>query len=588
MRNPRLMKFLISILTLGLLSLGTSIQAADPQDAENSITLEKTVQFQDPQGEEVLVAPGTYTLTAKKESLYLTNNKSKVSVTIEANENSHKAKILTPAAASIPGEEGALANTHVLSLFLPEGQALQAIGTYLGIQSRGIPADTDLSGGTTTITFEKAVHFIAPDGSPVVAEPGTYTAEVAQDWIRLIPGEERHNALLIEAQKGTNETEVEDLVAFSLPGSTEKELDLHHVMLLVPNGQSLEATGSYSGIQPRDIFKHLFRHVKRHVHRAVKHHKRNIRAAAIKKAKAIAKQARKSKAARLRALKIKQVALKAKRAAEHAARVAAAKAKQIAQKAARLAKIQACKMTVGLIKGGKAVAGFMKNLIPSAKSKTKGAQNRFKKDKGFHDQLIAKVTRNLQAHKAKIPELKRVAQFMNRSKNKKKLESIFSASHFCEDSIGSMDKQLKRIGIAPKFAMVRSRGANSEHFYMGYQLTFGIGAGAGLQVGLMGVTDFIGNGGKYWFIGPQAITNASVGVTAEVTFFPKVSLNSFKGWGAGVGISAGPPTKIVSGAVDVMLDEKVKEFQGFGFGPGVGLGVIPIDAAFSYTHSWKY
>lgn len=53
-------------------------------------------------------------------------------------------------------------------------------------------------------------------------------------------------------------------------------------------------------------------------------------------------------------------------------------------------------------------------------------------------------------------------------------------------------------------------------------------------------------------------------------------------------MSADPPSKIVSGAVDVMLNETVKQSQGFGFGPGVGVGVSPVDEAFSYTHSWKY
>jgi hypothetical protein len=151
-----------------------------------------------------------------------------------------------------------------------------------------------------------------------------------------------------------------------------------------------------------------------------------------------------------------------------------------------------------------------------------------------------------------------------------------------------MDRKLIQAGLAPQFAVVRGRGADDAHFYMGYQITLGGGVGVGAQAGLMGVTDFRGNGGKYWFIGPQGILNATVGITAEVVFFPKVSLNSFNGWGSGVGLSGGPPSKVVSGAVDVMLDETVKLFQGFGFGPGVGVGFSPVDGAFSYTHSWKY
>ena len=172
MRHPRLMFMLISVLTFGLLSHGPSVQASVPEDPTNTITLEKTVQFEDTQGEEVLVAPGTYSVAAGKETLELTPNDSSTSVTIEADENSHKAEIPTPTAASIPGQDGPLANTHVVILFLPDGNALQAIGTYPGIQSRGIPAGSEETGSTTTITFEKSVHFIAPGGSPVVAASG--------------------------------------------------------------------------------------------------------------------------------------------------------------------------------------------------------------------------------------------------------------------------------------------------------------------------------------------------------------------------------------------------------------------------------
>ena len=284
------------------------------------------------------MSPGTYVVTAGEETLHLTANDSDTSVTIEADENSHKANILTPTAASIPGQDGPLANTHVVILFLPDGHALQSIGTYPGIQSRGIPPDTDLSGSTTTITFEKAVHFIAPDGSPVVAAPGQYTAEAAQNWIRLIPGEARQNALLVEAQKGTNDTGIEKLVALSLPGSTEKELDLHFVMLLLPTGQTFEATGSYSGIQPRGFFKKTFNKAKRTASRTYKKAQGGARKAASAAKKGTSKAAQKAKQA---AQKAKRAALKAKRAAEHSARVAAAVSVKFAKEVAkRLPKIR--------------------------------------------------------------------------------------------------------------------------------------------------------------------------------------------------------------------------------------------------------
>ena len=439
----------------------------------------------------------------------------------------------------------------------------------LGALNLGTSVQASTTDEPTTIILEDSVHFLAPDGSDLLVEPGTYSVEAAEEWIRLIPGKERHNALLIEAKKQTHDVPMEIPIAMSIPGSTPEELNYHQIQLLLPDGTSLEALGTYDGIRPRGWGW-----------------AKKARAKAQKAARAAAARAKKARN------KARAVALKAKREAERQAKIAAAKSRQLAlkakQEAGRQAKILACKATVGAVKTGKNVASFMQRVIPSAKQRSNNTQNKFKRDAHFRNQLIRQITNNLRAYRQKVPELKKIARYMNNPKNQRKLDAIFSAGNFCSDSIATMDKKLIQMGLAPNFAMVRKRGAQDERFYMGYQISLGGGVGAGLQVGLMGVTDFRGNGGKYWFIGPQGVLNATVGVTAQVAFYPKVSLNSFKGWGAGVGVSAGPPSKVVSGAVDVMLDEKVKEFQGFGFGPGVGVGLSPVDAAFSYTHSWKY
>ncbi|MDH3503810.1 MAG: hypothetical protein OEZ41_04000 [Nitrospirota bacterium] len=432
------------------------------------------------------------------------------------------------------------------------------------------PAQASVPDETTTITLDQTVHFTGTDGSDVVADPGEYSVEPAEEWLRLIPGTERRNALLIEVQKGTHEVKVEIPIVISTPGSEPDELDVHVVQLLNPDGTSMVATGTYSGIQSRGLFD------------AAK------KAAA--RARAAAEAARRAAAAKAKqaAEATRIAALKAKQAAEQAAQAAAAKAREAAAKAAQFAKITACKATVGAMKAGKAVAGFMQQVLPTAKQRRDSAQNQFKNDANYRNQLLSQITNRLQAYQDKVPELKHIALAMNNPQNRGKLDAIFGTDNFCTDSIATMDQKLIQAGLSPQFAVVRGRGADDSHFYMGYQISFGGGVGIGAQVGLMGVTDFRGNGGKYWFIGPQGITNAAVGLTAEVAFFPNVPLSSFDDWGAGVGLSAGPPSKVVSGAVDVMLDETVKQFQGFGFGPGVGFGVSPVDGAFSYTHSWKY
>ena len=82
----------------------------------------------------------------------------------------------------------------------------------------GLPAQASVPDETTTITLDQPVHFLGTDGSDVVANPGKYSVEAAQEWLRLIPGTERRDALLIEAQKGTHEVKVEIPIVLSTPG----------------------------------------------------------------------------------------------------------------------------------------------------------------------------------------------------------------------------------------------------------------------------------------------------------------------------------------------------------------------------------
>ena len=121
----------------------------------------------------------------------------------------------------------------------------------------------------STIQIDKPIHFLAPDGSPMVAPIGTYSVEAAEEWIRLVPGE-RHNAVLVEAKKGKHELDLTEAMALSVMDTGEGNQDLHHVLLLLPDGESLEATGTYSGIRPRGFFDKAVNNVKRQANQAYK------------------------------------------------------------------------------------------------------------------------------------------------------------------------------------------------------------------------------------------------------------------------------------------------------------------------------
>ncbi len=161
-----------------------------------------------------------------------------------------------------------------------------------------LPAQASVPDETITITLNRAVHFIGTDGSDVVANPGDYSVEAAQEWLRLIPGTERRDALLIEAQPGTHDVKVEIPIVISTPGTEPDEADVHVVQFLNPDGTSMVATGTYSGIQSRGL--------------------RDAAQQAAARARAAAEAARQAAAA------------KAQQAAD-AARIAALKAKQAAE-----------------------------------------------------------------------------------------------------------------------------------------------------------------------------------------------------------------------------------------------------------------
>jgi len=127
--------------------------------------------------------------------------------------------------------------------------------------SPGITAQATISNESTTITLEKSVYFTGADGSVAVAEPGEYSVEATQEWLRLTPGTERHAALLVETSRGGHGEEVPEPVAISVPGGEELP-DTHVVSLLLPDGVSIDAIGSYSGIQGRGLFSGIYNYGK--------------------------------------------------------------------------------------------------------------------------------------------------------------------------------------------------------------------------------------------------------------------------------------------------------------------------------------
>ena len=113
-------------------------------------------------------------------------------------------------------------------------------------------AESELSSTTITSTMiqlEQPVHFTAPDGGPVVVEPNDYHVEqTTESHLRLVP-EKGGRPILLAAVTTTHDIEVSK----PFPLLLALNEDARNLVLLLPDGTALDAAGSLSGIQSRDL-----------------------------------------------------------------------------------------------------------------------------------------------------------------------------------------------------------------------------------------------------------------------------------------------------------------------------------------------
>ena len=127
---------LILIVFLGL-HPATALGAPDSQ-ALPEVELDQAVHFHSSHGDDVLVPPGTYQVTATKEGLRLRPHSSSEghtdSMLVQASSSVHELELGTPELLSIVGEDG---NIHHLVYLIPGGEAREAVGSYSEVRTRG-------------------------------------------------------------------------------------------------------------------------------------------------------------------------------------------------------------------------------------------------------------------------------------------------------------------------------------------------------------------------------------------------------------------------------------------------------------------
>ena len=128
---------LILIVCLGLQP--DTVLGAPGSRALPEVELDQAVHFNSSQGDDVLVPPGTYQITAAKEALRLTPHSSPEGntdpVLVQASTSLHELELETPELLSIVGKDG---NAQHLIYLMPGGQAREAVGSYSEVRTRAV------------------------------------------------------------------------------------------------------------------------------------------------------------------------------------------------------------------------------------------------------------------------------------------------------------------------------------------------------------------------------------------------------------------------------------------------------------------
>jgi hypothetical protein len=591
MRFPRMRRS--TVLMIGLAATifwCTGVQASDSLNTQ-TILLEKPVYFTTVIGDQALLQPGTYEIFPLADSLQVSSEDAKPPIQLAITLDTHDQDLLEPVAVSVPGIPGGdSSDRHVLALFLPGGLAYEAEGTYSGIRSRAIDPQSLIT-DPMKIYLEKPVHFVSPEGNGLEVPTGTYTVENAGEGIRLMTPE-NEEGLLLEAQPDKNDGALDTPVALSLPGDAEEEADLHYIVLMAPSGESLQALGTYSGIQQRGLFQNIAKGAKGTVNRA-KSTVNRVGQGAKRATQQIGKGIQQT--GQHAGQFAQKTALEAKKKAEWLARQAAQGA-LIAAKATCKAGLTATRIAaevqariLGPIMGKLAQALQM----DKAQAALRQAINTIKQQQGpaIQQAINAGLT-------------------LADPQNAKAVNQMMDPNLMCEKPAATVqDTFQKMVGAPLRAALNESQNANSSGVRSrGSVASANIGIGGNLakigggELGVSYAFDFVNQ--PHWYLDLAAMvkTNIGGGGGVSIGIFPRVNPDTVGGWflGAGVGFPFPHPklAKVMDAGLDVFFDFPLRfeapfkpkwdltsakffldHFQGFAISVGAGKSASPVDIA---------
>ena len=150
-----------------------------------NVYLDKPVHFLSPDGKDVVVQPGAYTLKNESDSIRLVTPENQPGLLLEARSDKSSGSLEASLALSLPGNAEEEADLHYLVLMNPRGESLQAEGTYSGIRQRG-PFDGIASGASKTLNNAKStVNRVGQGAQRTTQQIGSGLQKTGQDVGRL-------------------------------------------------------------------------------------------------------------------------------------------------------------------------------------------------------------------------------------------------------------------------------------------------------------------------------------------------------------------------------------------------------------------
>ncbi len=128
------------------------------------------------------------------------------------------------------------------------------LSSLLSVPWAAMAAENGVATLLSTVRLERPLYFPTPAGDPILLPPGEYVVE-AHGLRELQVSAKDRIPLVVSAVPDKHEEELERPFALSVPDDSAPSMT--HLLLLLPDGRTLQSTGSVDGVMSRLVPPHI-------------------------------------------------------------------------------------------------------------------------------------------------------------------------------------------------------------------------------------------------------------------------------------------------------------------------------------------